>query len=149
MNANGVVTNEFTALVRTALANIADYTDGPVDVKLVETAFDPKVKASYPVGSAAFDTLNSTGAWDIEYDAVTGRWYLVAPDPADGWDFVSLSGGVSIVGFVVSGAAEYFCGNMFENPIPVGAAGEHINLPWVALDITQLIIDAITPYPLP
>jgi len=148
MNAVGVVTSEFQALARAALATIEDYTDGQITVSLVEDAFDPKDLATYPAASAAFAGVNNAAAWQVEYDALSERWFLVAPDPVDGWDFVSLAAGVTIVGFTIEGAADKFSGNMFEVPIPITAIGQHINLPWVAIDITDVIMDALNPYPL-
>lgn len=151
MNANVVVSNEFMAEAREAVRTSVGWMDESAKVRLVTAVFDPKNGAGFPAGAAGFPVLDATDAWQLEYDATTQKFYLVAPDPAEGWDFISTAGGFSIVGFVVvSGiAASPIGGNVFETPIPVGAAGEHINLPWVTVDVTQIVMDAMTPYALP
>ena len=152
MNANVVSSNEFQAIVRDSFDSVGDWTDLPCTVSLVEGDFNPKVKATYPAASAAFTPLVAGATWEIQYDSTSGRFYLVAPDPDEGWDFVALSGGVTISGFKIHGldaAVERVGANLFATPIAVGAAGEHITLPWVALDVTDVILDAINPYVLP
>jgi len=151
MNANVVSSNAFAAAAREVLDAITNYTSETASVKLVEGDFDVKVQATYPAASAAFVGLDADGAWTIEFDSTTGKFYLVAPDPGSGWDFVSVAGGVTISGFTVTGldTTHMIGAQKFETPIPVGAVGEHVTLPWVALDVTQVILDAITPYALP
>jgi len=151
MNANLVVSNELTEEAREAIRTIATWLDESAKVRLVTVVFDPKQGAGYPAGAAAFPELDAADSWQLEFDATTGRWYAVSPDPLEGWDFLSTAGGISIVGFCVESGitGNPIGGNVFTTPIPVGGAGEHITLPWVAIDITDIVIDAITPYTLP
>jgi len=152
MNANLVSSNLFAAQVRSALLAIADWTDAVANVALVEGTFNPKDSTTYPADSSAFTSLVSGAAWEIQFDALTSRWFLIAPDPDEGWDFVSTAGGITITGFKVWGTDEEdnaVGANLFENPIAIAASGQHVTLPWVTFDITDMIVDALTPYSLP
>jgi len=148
MERNVVAASSFQDLARSVLVAIVDYTDSPGRVRLVSEEFDPNDSTTYPASSAIFPTLTAGDVFEVEYDAVSGRWYLVAPDPDEGWDFVSTGGGETILGFVVCGLDDEtpIGGNLFATPVAVGAAGEHINLPYVAMDVTDVILQAINPY---
>jgi len=148
---NAAPTNELTEQVRTALSSIPDWLDASAKVWLVETAFLPTDGTTYPAHSAAFAALTGGGNWEVEFDAVSGEWFLVQPEPVDGWDFVSTGAGVSIVGYVVELATDTdtkICGNMFENPIAVTAVGQHITIPYVSLPINQMFGTVPIPQPL-
>jgi len=142
MRDNAVATDATIAIARQGLEGVADVFDAAAKVWLVEDNFVPGVAASYPAHSAAFAGITAAaGSWQVRFDAESGRFFLVAREPAGGWDFVSLSGGVSIVGYVVelgADTATKMGGNMFDAPIPVGGAGEHISLPYVSLPVNQV-----------
>jgi len=151
MEANVVITDQLAEEIRSRMAEIPDFVDGPMKVSLVETAFNPRVKDDYPAATAAFPTINSPGASELMWDAATATWKILIPDPTDGWDFESTAGGVTIVGFKITNvgvATNVVGGNMFTTPIPIGGAGEHIVLPYLDIIAPDDPAPAITPYTL-
>jgi len=151
MDANVVVANQTLTAVRDALVGMVDWFDGPARVRLVSTTFNPADATTYPVTSTSFAAKDAGGLFEVQFDALSGKWFLVALDPDEGWDFTSTAAGDSIVGFIVAATADAneIGGNLFVNPIPVTAVGQHITLPWVTIDITQMVLQAITPYAMP
>jgi len=151
MNANGVPSALFVEAARDGLASIVDWMDDVMSVSLVETTFVPNDSTTWPAASSAFTSKDAGAVCEIQFDALSGRFYLVAPDPDEGWDFISTDDGISIVGFwmKLSSNDNPICANLFTAPISVTAVGQHITLPWVAMDVTDIILAAITPYELP
>lgn len=152
MNSNVVIPTVALADLRSWVELWEGRFDTVAKVSLVEGTFDPKDATTWPSASAAFNPIDAADAWQDEYDAVSDQHYIVAPDPEEGWDFVSLSGGVSITGFIVRSTAltpHPICANVFAEPINITASGQHINLPWIAVDAQTMLTDGETPYALP
>lgn len=151
MQANLVPTELLALAAQNQMTALEDMTNVAAVVALVDTDFVPSDSTTWPAAAANFPLKTASGIYEIERDAVTGKDFLVAPDPAGGWDFISTGAGAPIVGFIVRGtlSTDRAFANKFTTPIPVGAAGVHINLPWVAADITQTITPAESPIPAP
>jgi len=152
MISNVVAELEMQRAARELIAVTPDWLDTPPKVRLVTVPFVPNNSGTYPAVSPVVPFLvGTTGApWELQYDAVEGDWKVVAPEPVGGWDFVSTDAGDSIVGFTVENAASnnWIGGNMFETPIPVTDAGQHIMLPNFSLPLADLLASAATPYAL-
>jgi len=145
---NLVPCDEFTGQLRDQVAAVTDYTDLAAVVSLVEGDFDVKDASTWPTISTAFTALTATDAWELQYDATSGKNLLVAPDPDGGWDFTSVASGVTITGFKVTSmtALNPVFAAKFLNPIPVTATGQHITIPYVAADVSTVMLDGQNPY---
>jgi len=148
MIANIVPSDALTTLVRSLLTTVEDYTDVAVTVALLEGEFDVKDGTTWPAASTAFTPLVATDVMEVQYDATSGKYLLVAPDPDGGWDFVSTAAGVTITGFKVTGVGttERVFAAKFLNEIPVTATGQHITIPYVAADVSTVMLDGQNPY---
>lgn len=149
MNENAAPSDETSAQVRSNMASLVDLFDAAPKVWMVEVAFNPLVADTYPAHSAAFAAVSGgAGTWQEFDDAESGKRFLVAREPAGGWDFVATAAGVTIVGYVVELATDTtvkICGNLFDEPIPIATVGQHIVLPYVSLPIDQVF----GPVPIP
>jgi len=120
---------------------ITDYTDvtaivGLITVDFVESKdIDP---TTIPAGTATFASITSGSGPAYEWVAEWSKFALVWPEPAGGWDFVSL--GASPTGFVygyrVTATGGNFCGcKKFPLPVAISAAGQHVVLGAIALPV--------------
>jgi len=142
MNKNMCPSDHLQGVARAAMTSLADFTDATCKVWLVEEDFNPAIATTYPAHSAAFAAVTgAAGGWELIFDAMTLEWFVVAREPAEGWDFVSIDDGVSIVGYIVELATDTdtkIGGNKFENPISITATGQHVMLPYVSFPVTNL-----------
>jgi len=151
MIGNTTASSTFLTALMGALTAVATWTEEDADVYLVEGDFDPSTPGTYPAASTAFAEKTSDDVWSIEFDAVTNSWKLILPEPAGGWDFVSTGSGVTITGFVIKAgttSANKIGAAKFETPIAITATDQHIELPFVAFDISSLMVSGENPYPL-
>jgi hypothetical protein len=143
-----------TEALATAIRNIVDNATGYLDeastVTLVEGDFDPADPTTWPSASAHFDPIDANTLADVQFDAVSGQWYIVFPDPPLGWDFVAstVTTSVIITGYLVTTGANKV-GATKIGPITVTANGQHITLPYVALQWpAPILIAASQPQPI-
>jgi len=148
MIANIVPSDEVVVLLRDALLGVGAYTDVAPTVSLLVGEYDVHDGDSWPAASAAFTPLVATDPWELQFDALSGKTLMVAPDPDGGWDFVSTGAGVEITGFKVTGTAttDHVFAARFLNPIPVTEVGQHITIPYIAADASIVLLDGQNPY---
>jgi len=147
MKANVYPTAAARDAARTSIVDIADWFDGACDVFMVEGNFDPTNPATFPSPSSAF-AVKLSGSWAFFFDAPSGRHMLVAEDPAGGWDFTSTAPDVTITGYVIrnnDAPTSLIGANLFPTPIPISAIGQTITLPYVCVDVEDVIAAAQVP----
>jgi len=133
--------------LRTALSQVPVLVDLAAVVRVVETAFDPKDPATYPVVSTHFATKTASGVATLVFDLASGKYLLVFPDPTGGWTFVAatITDPVTVQGYVVT-VDGYDIG---ANTIPaktVTANGQELTLPYLCIEIpTTVIADVAIP----
>jgi len=132
---------------RSAAVTITDMTDSAVVVRLVEDSFAPEDPSTWPAPSAHFASKTSGTPPTLEYDAVSELWYVVWPDPEDGWDYVSatITDPITVTGFTVKNAAGDNIGAATIPPVAVSENGQHIVLPFISLAIGDLWVPADIP----
>jgi len=148
MRSSFVPTPAFIDAMRLRFVTIPDVTDVSANVSLVEGMFDSADPDTYPAASTHFGPLESDAAPTIEYDAVEEAWFIVWPDPAAGWDFVSatITDAVTITGYRVDSTGDIILGAVHVEEVTVTADGQHVVLPSVALEIfPDVIVPAAEP----
>lgn len=127
------------------VSNVTDYTDvtgivGIITVDFVESKdIDP---ATIPNDTATFATKVSGTAPTLEWIAEWNKYGLVWPEPAGGWDFVSLGASPTgmAYGYRVTATGGNFLGcKKFPLPIPISAVDQHIVLGTVTLPVSGAV----------
>lgn len=136
MNANVAVSPVIQVTFRSMYNGVVDYTDTPAIMRLVEGEFDPLDPTSWPAPSTHF-AAKTSGNPSIDFDAVTGKWYLVWPDPVGGWSFISatITDAVTITGFTLKTAAGDPVGACKLAGVSVTADGQVVVVPYAAVQI--------------
>jgi len=134
------------------LTSIADYTDvtgvvGIITVDFVESAdIDP---TTIPADTATFATKTSSAVPVLLDTPETGGQSLIWPDPAGGWNFLSLQASPSgfAYGYRVTGTAGEFCGcRKFPTAIPIDDADKNVVIGEVRLPVNlENVFTEVTP----
>lgn len=116
------------------------------DVSLVEDTLDPKDSTTYPAASTHFAPLTAGGESALAFDAASGKYFMVAPEPAGGWVFTAatITDPITIRGFICECGTVKVCG-MLVNPISVTANGQTITIPQVVAEVAAAFMVDGTP----
>jgi len=146
MYATVVPSPDLLAAARTLLGDISGFTDIAWTVSLVEGAFDPTDPDTWPAASVHFDPLDSGSSHAVFFDAASGKWFMEGPEPAGGWTFSAetITDPITVTGFIVE-AGTALVGAMSCQPINVTATGQVVTLPFVTLQVPEVVLLSPTP----
>lgn len=147
MNGTLVPTPIFEQHTRDAMEVIVGYTDDVWTVSLVEGSFDPSIPTAWPTASAHFTPLVSDDTPQLHFDAASGKYYLVAPEPASGWQFSSstITTSISVGGYIVKCGTNLIGANTIPT-VTITADSQNITLPYVSVEApTRPWVSATSP----
>jgi len=121
---------------RASLEVVPGYTDDVWTVSIVEGSFTPADPTTWPAASSKFTPKVSDDLPSLHFDAASGKYFLMAPEPAGGWLFAAtgISASITAGGYIIKCGTNLVGADLI-TPATITADGQTVTLPYVCLEV--------------